>query len=229
MVNHLLLKCPNLNIDSPNLSQSKKSKKSKKTKEDNSISIQDLIDPFTDVVTKVLWRYVRQDKEKDQPLNKNPEESQIADTYENIKYFEKQRIKSWNNESVSGEKLSFKGKLGSVKWDDNKSFSFKNLSKAKGKNDERDTINDVLNSPGASHKSLLKEHEGVNIDTNLGFSNLQGKLDGPKHEDLMKNETMELDRKSLASFGQKLQNQEQSKSPKRVSYYNNLDSNNHSR
>ena len=46
------------------------------------------------------------------------EESQIAEVYENVKYFEKQRIRNNGNESVNGEKLSFKGRIASSKWDD---------------------------------------------------------------------------------------------------------------
>lgn len=84
-----------------------------KVAEENALSIFDIIDPFADLVTKFLWNYVKND-DKDEIVNDN-EASQIAETYENIKYFEQQRIRQSGNESVNGERLSFKGKLGSAK------------------------------------------------------------------------------------------------------------------
>lgn len=126
------------------------------------------------------------------------EESQIAEVYENVKYFEKQRHKNAWNESISGEKLSFKGKLASSKCDDsvvnlnnensnlhkeneafawnrsnidNKSFSFKNISNMnKNKNEDNDTINDILYSQNSSKKSLLKGFDDQQPVNN--FSNL---------------------------------------------------------
>lgn len=132
---------------------------------------------------------------------KSQENSHIAEAYEHVKYFEKQRGKTnqiakdsykpgspkqpcKGNGSIYGEKLSFKGRLPSSKWDDSvvncqvedpaknlndeanacdrsnaedRPFSFKNISsKNRPKNDERDTINDVLNSPNWSQKSVFK-------------------------------------------------------------------------
>lgn len=108
------------NIASPKEQKPSKKIRTKKAEakvaEDNALSIFDIIDPFADLVTKFLWNYVKND-DKEEVVNDN-EASQIAETYENIKYFEQQRIRQSGNESVNGERLSFKGKLGSAKCDE---------------------------------------------------------------------------------------------------------------
>ena len=108
---------------------------------------------------------------------------------------------------------------------DNKSFSFKNVSnKNKGKNDEKDTINDMLNSQNSSRKSLIKENEISKNDldySRLGFSNLGIGLDTkPVHLE----KEGENDQKSLASFGQKIRNKIQPKSPVKNNYVNDNNS-----
>jgi len=162
----------------------------------------------------------------------------------NVKYFEKQRIKSISaKESVKEEKLSFKGRLGwSSKWDesnismsieasnrnkddngwnnlitDNKSFSFKNLSQRnRDKNNEKDTINEVLNSQNSSMKNFIKENEKFPNEPNysqLGFSNLNVDIEYKGNE-----QKRDQDQKSLASFGRKAR-QKHPKSPFKNPYF----------
>lgn len=47
-------------------------------------SIRDLIDPFTDIVTNVLWKFVKKDDQKEENLESMHEGSQVADVYENV-------------------------------------------------------------------------------------------------------------------------------------------------
>jgi hypothetical protein len=47
-------------------------------------SIKDLIDPFTDIVTNVLWKFVKKDDQKEEHLESMHEGSQVADVYENV-------------------------------------------------------------------------------------------------------------------------------------------------
>lgn len=144
------------------------------------------------------------------------------------------------NESVNGEKLSFKGRLGgSVKCDesvvnshfenpnkngengcnrsitDNKSFSFKGISnRNKAKNDERDTINDILNSQNSSPKSIIKEFHNVPEEINytqLGFSNLGLGTNKPKIDN----------EQSYTSFGKKISINPKSKSPNKNLFSDN--------
>ena len=66
---------------------------------------------------------------------------------------------------------------------DNKSFSFKGVSnRNKTKNDERDTINDLLNSQNSSRKTLIKDYDNpTDIEiANFGFSNLNANFDKVK-------------------------------------------------
>lgn len=256
------------------------------------------MDPFTDVISKVLWRYMRDDRKDqssfikqlgkshcwqsrsnaridDKDLSpteiKDHEESQIAEVYENVKYFEQQRSKNLCNESVSGEKLSFKGKLGSSKCDDsvincqidsknfykeneigcsrsivdNKSFSFKNISnKQKEKNEENDTINDMIDSQNASMKSIFKGYGEHHADTSfpkLDFSNIanlnEESKDKPevnddknigvshfdiKHLELLKRSN---EHKELASFNETIKNRKIMDSPQKSPYIPTLDNN----
>jgi hypothetical protein len=70
-----------------------KSKKAKKGQKDN-VSILDLIDPFTDVVTKVLWKYIKDTKKEEESVQ-DKAESQIEEIYENVKYF-KSKLNSFD-------------------------------------------------------------------------------------------------------------------------------------
>jgi len=47
----------------------------------------DFVDPLIQIITKTLWNYMKKDSSDD----KLQENSNIAETYENVKYFEKQR------------------------------------------------------------------------------------------------------------------------------------------
>lgn len=87
----------------------------------SNFNIFDNIGPLTDIITKVLWPFIKDDS-KPQPEEeeiKDDHASQIPEAYENVKYFEKQRTQHLHNESANGEKFSFKGRLGgSAKCDD---------------------------------------------------------------------------------------------------------------
>ena len=53
-----------------------------KTSEEQSLSLQDLIEPFTDIVTTVLWKYVKKDnfqKGEESDLEDDQEEKEIAE------------------------------------------------------------------------------------------------------------------------------------------------------
>ena len=81
------------------------------------------MNPLLDIMTNVMWQCLNQKKkepveeEKEEVDSESevpdlPEESQVADVYENVKYFQKQRKKAISISESHGEKLSFKGKLG---------------------------------------------------------------------------------------------------------------------
>ena len=79
----------------------------------------------------MLWKYIRDNKKEEEP-DHGKDESQIEEIYENVKYFKskftsfdvgkpcaskeaaeltfKDKSKGVKNESVNGEKMSFKGR-----------------------------------------------------------------------------------------------------------------------
>lgn len=102
---------------------------------------------------------------------------------------------------------------------DDKQFSFKNISnKNKNKDNERDTINDMLNSPNSSRKSDFKHTEirpNYEKFVNAGFSNIQKfKNQSEKNEEYERVSVV----KSLASFGENLNLKAKQSSPKKVQY-----------
>jgi hypothetical protein len=47
-------------------------------------SIKDLIDPFTEIVTNVLWKFVKKDDQPPEKMESMHEGSQVAEVYENV-------------------------------------------------------------------------------------------------------------------------------------------------
>lgn len=194
---------------------------------------------------------------KQKEETKDHEASQIPEAYENVKYFEKQRNKNSANDSVNGEKLSFKGRLGSVKCDDsvinshidapsvrnkdidiqdckrsitdNKSFSFKNISNRNKNKNEEDTINDMLNSQNSSRRSLLRDSEYHNNDADVAKLGFSNLHMSIDNKEREATNKHENDKKSLLSFGENLLNKPKNKSPSKAMYYSNHESGNNSR
>jgi hypothetical protein len=85
----------------------------------------------------------------------------------------------------------------------------------KAKNDERDTINDILGSQNSSPKSLVKEYKNVHEEINyaqLGFSNLGLGNSKPKKID---------NEQSYTSFGKKISINPKNKSPNKNLFSDN--------
>lgn len=105
-------------------------------------------------------------------------------------------------------------------------FLSKTLVRRRRKNnDERDTINDVLDSPNMSRRTIVKEYEHQNNEeySNLGFSNINLKLEGRQDDYPFKK--LEGDSKGLEIFGKKLGDQTKNQ----INFFNHFESNNHSR